>query len=57
MDYGRPEVREKVYRILADVAGRYDVDGIEMDFFRHPVLFAAQMVGKPVTQAQCADAP
>lgn len=50
VDYGIPEVREKVYRILQDVCTRYDVDGIELDFFRHPVLFRPQMTGQPVTQ-------
>jgi len=53
VDYGRAEVRDKVYRILADVCARYDVDGIEMDFFRHPVVFKPQMTGEPVTQAHC----
>ncbi len=53
VDYGVPTVREKVFRILADVCRRYDVDGIELDFFRHPVLFKPQMTGKPVTQAHC----
>jgi len=53
VDYGRAEVRDKVFRILADVCSRYDVDGIEMDFFRHPVLFKPQMAGEPVTQSHC----
>ncbi len=53
VDYGRAEVRDKVYRILADVCTRYDVDGIEMDFFRHPVVFKPQVTGQPVTQAHC----
>jgi len=52
VDYGVPEVREKVFRILADVCSRYDIDGIELDFFRHPVLFRAQMTGEPVTGLQ-----
>jgi len=53
VDYGRPEVREKVFRIVRDVATRYPVDGIELDFFRHPVYFKPQMTGEPVTQEQC----
>ncbi len=53
VDYGVQAVRDKVYRIFADVCGRYDVDGIEMDFFRHPVLFKPQVSGEPVTQAHC----
>ncbi|MFP4502529.1 MAG: twin-arginine translocation signal domain-containing protein [Candidatus Hydrogenedentota bacterium] len=50
VDYGLEPVRDKVYRILEDVCTRYDVDGIELDFFRHPVLFREQMIGKPITQ-------
>ena len=53
VDYGVAAVREKVFRILADVCRHYDVDGIELDFFRHPVLFKPQMTGEPVTQAHC----
>ncbi|MCH2127837.1 MAG: family 10 glycosylhydrolase [Pirellulaceae bacterium] len=53
LDYSIPEVREKTFRILQDVATRYDVDGLELDFFRHPVFFRPQMTGQPVTQQQC----
>lgn len=50
VDYGKAEVREKVVRIIADVVTRYDVDGIELDFFRHPVYFAPAARGEPVPQ-------
>lgn len=53
VNYGLPEVREKVFRILKDVATRYDIDGLELDFFRHPVYFKPQMTGAPVTQEHC----
>jgi len=53
VNYGLPEVRDKVFRILRDVATRYDVDGLELDFYRHPVYFKPQMTGDPVTQEQC----
>jgi len=53
VNYGLPEVREKVFRILQDVCTRYDVDGLEFDFFRHPVYFKPQMTGDPVTQEHC----
>jgi hypothetical protein len=53
VNYGLKQVRNKVYRILRDVCTRYDIDGLELDFFRHPVLFKPQMTGEPVTQAQC----
>lgn len=36
-----------------DVATRYDIDGIELDFFRHPLFFKTQVLGEPVTQGQC----
>lgn len=53
VNYGLTEVREKVFRIFQDVCTRYDVDGIEMDFFRHPVYFKPQLNGEPVTQEHC----
>ena len=53
VDYGVGAVRDKVFRILEDVCQRYDVDGIELDFFRHPVLFRPQMTGEAVTQEHC----
>ncbi|MBI3987482.1 MAG: family 10 glycosylhydrolase [Lentisphaerae bacterium] len=53
VNYGLPEVREKVFRIFRDVCTRFDVDGIELDFFRHPVCFKPQLIGEPVTQAHC----
>jgi len=53
VNYALPEVRDKVFRILKDVATRYDVDGLELDFFRHPVYFKPQMTGEPVTQVHC----
>jgi hypothetical protein len=53
LDYGFPETREKVSRILRDVCTRYDVDGVELDFDRHPHYFRRQMFGEPVTQEDC----
>jgi len=53
LNYGLAQVRDKVCRILQDVATRYDIDGLELDFFRHPAYFKPQMTGDPVTQEQC----
>jgi hypothetical protein len=53
LDYGHPTVRDKAFEILRDVAQRYDVDGLELDFFRHPIYFRPQMTGEPVTQEHC----
>jgi hypothetical protein len=52
VNYELPEVREKVLRILTDVAERYNVEGLELDYFRHPIFFQPQIFGQPVTQAQ-----
>jgi len=53
VDYTLSDVRDKVFRILKNVATRYDVDGLEYDFFRHPHYFKPQMTGEPVTQEHC----
>lgn len=53
VNYGKAQVRDKVFRILEDVVTRYDVDGVELDFLRHPVLFKPQMTGDLVTQKHC----
>ena len=50
LNYGLDAVRRKVLDITRDVCSRYDVDGIELDFFRHPIYFAPQMYGEPVTE-------
>jgi len=49
VNYSETAVQEKVVRIWRDVLGRYDLDGIELDFFRHPILFRSQKEGQPVT--------
>jgi hypothetical protein len=53
LNYAIPEVREKVFRILVDTAAHYDIDGLELDFFRSPIYFQPQIEGKPVTQEHC----
>ncbi|HUW62172.1 MAG TPA: hypothetical protein VMZ06_14310 [Candidatus Bathyarchaeia archaeon] len=53
VNYELEPVRDKVFRILEDVCMRYHVDGIELDFFRHPVYFPQQMTGQPVPQSSC----
>lgn len=44
LDYAHAEVRALWVGIIADIAGRYDVDGIEMDFMRNPFFFKPQGV-------------
>ena len=49
VDYGLPVIRDLARRTIAEVANNYDVDGIELDFWRHPAFFRktahAQAVG------------
>ncbi|MBM3858126.1 MAG: hypothetical protein FJ395_00580 [Verrucomicrobia bacterium] len=37
-DYARPEVREMVFRLIEETCLNYDLDGIELDFWRFPML-------------------
>jgi len=39
LDYSYPEVREKISEAIFEFAEMYDVDGIELDFYRNPYLF------------------
>jgi hypothetical protein len=39
LDYGFPEVREHVAAVLIEMFEDFDVDGLELDFMRHPAFF------------------
>ena len=52
LDFEKPEVLEYLYRITEEVCQRYDVDGIEIDYFRHPLFFRPNLEYKPATPAQ-----
>lgn len=49
LDFAVPEVREYLLRIFEDVFTRYDLDGIDMDWFRHPRFFRETDEDRPVT--------
>jgi hypothetical protein len=38
-DYAHPEVRERQLRIVRELVGGFDIDGIELDFMRSPYFF------------------
>ncbi len=38
-DFAHAPVRERRYRIIEELATRYRLDGIELDFLRHPAYF------------------
>ena len=52
LDFQKQEVRDYLFRITEEICQRYDVDGIEIDYFRNPCFFRPTMTFKPVTRAQ-----
>jgi hypothetical protein len=52
VNFALPEVRELAFRYIEEVCRNYDIDGIELDFFRHPVFFKSTSRGEPATQAE-----
>ncbi|MFP3903381.1 MAG: hypothetical protein ACLFWB_03965, partial [Armatimonadota bacterium] len=51
VDFGQQAVRDRAFDIIEDVCERYDVDGIELDYFRHALLLKKVAMGEEVTQA------
>ncbi len=49
LDFAVPEVRAHLLRIFEDVFTRYDIDGVEMDWFRHPRFFRETNEDRSVT--------
>ena len=39
VDYARPEVRQHMAAVLGELIESFDVDGLELDFMRHPAFF------------------
>jgi len=54
VNYALPEIRELAFRYVEEICTNYDVDGIELDFYRHPVFFPSTARGKLATDAECA---
>ena len=49
LNYEVPQVRDMIFQFCEDVCERYDVDGIELDFFRAPLFFKPTMELEPVS--------
>ena len=49
-DFAHPEVRDLIVTIVRDVLSRYDLDGIDLDFLRHPAFFQETRLSQPVSQ-------
>lgn len=43
LDWAVPEVREHKFAFLEEICEGYDIDGLELDFQRHPSYFKAEM--------------
>ncbi|HHX40500.1 MAG TPA: hypothetical protein GX715_11085 [Armatimonadetes bacterium] len=52
MDYTHPEVRDLAFRFFEEVCQNYDVDGIELDFWRHMVYFKSVAWGGTASDAE-----
>jgi hypothetical protein len=46
LNYSKAEVRDKAFEIIKEVINNYDIDGIEIDFFRHLFVFKEVQEGK-----------
>ena len=48
-DFSHEPVRQRKLEIIEEICQQYDVDGFELDYIRHPVLFSRRMRGEPCT--------
>ncbi len=53
VDYGHQEIRDLALGYCREVCQNYDVDGIELDFFRHLNYFKGPAMGKVASQEDC----
>jgi hypothetical protein len=54
VNYGLPEIRDLAFRYVEEICRGYDVAGVELDFFRHPVFFRSTTRGENATDEECA---
>lgn len=52
VDYARPEIRDLAFRFIEEVCRNYDVDGVELDFFRHLCFFKSTAQGGQASGAE-----
>ncbi len=45
VDYTHQEIRDLAFQYVQEVCQNYDVDGVMLDFFRHPVFFKSHALG------------
>lgn len=49
VDYFDARVRDFAVAYIMDVVDRYEIDGIFLDFYRHPIFFRSNAKGQPAT--------
>ena len=49
LNFAEPEVRDYALRIFEDVFTRFDIDGVDLDWFRHPRFFPETTEEQPLT--------
>ncbi len=54
LDFTHQVVRDRKFEIIEEVCLRYDLDGVELDFIRHPVLFKSIFEGGAISPEQIA---
>jgi len=52
LNFEHRPVLDYLCRIQEDVCRRYDIDGLEIDYFRSPMFFPTIMEGQPATPSQ-----
>ncbi|MCX6993312.1 MAG: hypothetical protein NT011_09255 [Kiritimatiellaeota bacterium] len=52
LDFGQPAVRDLTFLRLEEVCQNYDLDGIELDYFRSPMFFKSVAWGGQASQAE-----
>ncbi len=52
LDFEQPEVLDHLVRIQEEACGKYDIDGVEIDYFRSPMFFRPNLDFRPATAAQ-----
>ena len=50
VDFNRKDVRRRTVQLIEEVARNYQVDGIDLDWLRHPIHFPETIRGEPATQ-------
>lgn len=51
-DFEREDVRKRTFDLIDEVARNYDIDAIDLDWLRHPILFQETLSGKPARRKQ-----